>query len=100
MPWLAPVTTMSRSSRLNEASGSSPVADISRKLLRRLEQNFTQPLRRVDHHVVAARHLVGAPGRIGLDGGERAVEARVGVARGAHIGPARDAVDRAGEPDP
>src|SRR5215472_18274953 len=100
MPWLAPVTTTRRSSSRNEASGSSSVmAGVSQGLPGGLEQDLAQLLRRIDHHVVAARDRAGAPGPIGRARSERAVEARIGVAPGAHVGLARDAVNRAGEPD-
>ena len=38
----------------------------SRFSLRHLEQDLRQPVRHVDHHVVAARHLVDAPARRSL----------------------------------
>ena len=59
--------------------------------------NLRQPLRHVDHHVMPARHLIGAPRRVGLDPRHRLVEARVGVVQRADITFLGDALAGAAE---
>src|SRR5215471_4061415 len=63
----------------------------------RLDEHLGEPVRHVDHHVVTARQLAGAPRRVLAQGIIGAVEPRIGVALGANIGLARDALARAGE---
>ena len=64
---------------------------------RGFQQQLGEALRRIDHHVVAARYFMKAPGRIGFHRCDRAVEAGIGVISGANIGLARNLLARAGE---
>src|SRR5215813_6445646 len=64
------------------------------------DQNLRQPIRRIDHHVVAGSgRLEGAPRLVGLALCERLVEGRLRILWGADIGLLRYLLSRAGEPD-
>src|SRR5215470_4421456 len=60
---------------------------------RGLQQKLAKALRHIDHDVVAARHLIAAPGSIRFHRRKgRPIESRVGIGLGAYVGLARDLV--------
>jgi hypothetical protein len=68
--------------------------------LRHFDQNLRQPIRRIDHHVVAGGgRLEGAPRLVGLALRERLVEGRLRILWGADIGLLRHLLARAGKLD-
>jgi hypothetical protein len=68
--------------------------------LRHFDQNLRQPIRRIDHHVVAGGgRLKGAPRLVGLALRERLVEGRLRILWGADIGLLRHLLARAGKLD-
>src|SRR5882757_6877076 len=63
--------------------------------LRHLDQYFAEPVRHVDHGVVARGKLVDAPGAVRLELVVEAVEWLARIALGSDIGLLRDLVARA-----